>query len=219
MTTPRRDRKRKGSPEWIRLGELLAARRAELSPDYEGHGGRMAFARDRLPPTPKGNVNLRLAQDIELNGRENFTPPMLRDVIAPAYGVTYESIRRALEGGGLEPAAGPTGSASLPTLAPPVAMDEELEKAARPHIGMIGPANLAAVARGWDPPGDQLFEAGSWEAETWERLRRGFRDPYRRLWVIAATLGGEDVESGIRHGAAGLTGAALGRGSSAGGTA
>lgn len=100
MTTPRPDRKRKGSPEWIRLGELLADRRAGLSPDYEGHGGRAAFARDR-------GVNLKLIQDIELNARENFTAPTLRDVIAPAYRVTFESVRAALAGGDLEPAPEP----------------------------------------------------------------------------------------------------------------
>lgn len=118
MTAPRPDRKRKGSPEWVRLGEQLADRRADLSPDYEGHGGRAAFARER-------DVNLKLIQDIELNARENFTPKTLRDVIAPAYGVTYESIRRSLEeGGSLEPAPEDTPRPALHA-APEVPPDDQ----------------------------------------------------------------------------------------------
>lgn len=151
MTTPRRDRKRKGSPEWIRLGELLAARRAGLGPDYEGHGGRAAFARDR-------GVNLKLIQDIELNGRENFTPPTLRDAIAPAYGVTYESIRRALDGGELEPLPPPQASH---TFTPPLrgrklkALEDSDEPGLVPYLAEVA----AEVSRAMDEHGPDLTGA------------------------------------------------------------
>lgn len=222
MTTPRPDRKRRGSPEWVRLGELLAARRAELGPDYEGHGGRVAFARDRLPPTREGNVNLKLAQDIELNGRENFTPKILRDVIAPAYEVTYESVRQALEGGSLEPAPGGGTRPVLSAVADPadVPVPEEEREAAQPFADEIHGRLLTAAARTGnpDPPGDEIFEPGSWDAQSWDRLRRQW-PPLRRLWIIALAAIPDSGQPGRRHGsAAGLTSpeAALDRGNSAG---
>lgn len=89
-------RKRTGSPEWVSLGKELEARRTELDPAYFD---RAVFAKAR-------NINLKLAQDIERNARENFTPLTLRDIIAPAYGVTYESIRDAVAGGELAAAEG-----------------------------------------------------------------------------------------------------------------
>jgi hypothetical protein len=88
--TTRRDRHRKGTPQWIRLGELLAARRVELDPAYFDRG---VFARVR-------DINLKLTQDIENNARENFTPLTLRDKIAPAYGVEFASIQDVLNGDG-----------------------------------------------------------------------------------------------------------------------
>ena len=131
MTT-RPDRKRKGSPEWIRLGELLTIRRAELDPAWFDRG---VFAVAR-------GINLKLAQDIEKNARENFTPLTLRDVIAPAYGVTFTSIEAVLnEDGDLEPLPGtpahkPPRSLRLerqdtPALSavPPLPGDEQEEKA------------------------------------------------------------------------------------------
>lgn len=223
MTTPRRDRKRKGSPEWVRLGEQLADRRADLGPDYEGHGGRAAFARDR-------DVNLKLIQDIELNARENFTPKTLRDDIARAYGVTYESIRRALEeGGSLEPAPGPR-PALLPAGAPGdfdlaqmIPMPEEVREAAEPYARKFHALYVEAVARtgSTDPAGDEVFPAGSWDAQSWDRLRR-LMEPFHRLGIIAVANVPAAVPSGRRHGsAAGLTApeAALDHGTSAGGVA
>jgi hypothetical protein len=226
LTTPRRDRKRKGSPEWIRLGEQLADRRADLSPDYEGHGGRAAFARDR-------EVNLKLVQDIELNARENFTPRTLRDVIAPAYEVTYESIRRALEeGGGLEPAAAAGTLAAVPPAPLPagdidimelIPVPDEVREAARPYAVKFHRLYIRAVARtcSEDPPGDQVFDPGTWEATSWDLFRRQFPDTMQRLGIIAGASASGARAPGQHGTAAGLTAeeAALDRGNSAGGAA
>lgn len=93
----RRRRKSNGSPEWIRLGKLLKHRRAELDARYDGHGGRTTFAEDV-------SINLRRLTDLENNVRETFKPVLLQDEIAPAYRVTYESIRSVLdEDGDLAP--------------------------------------------------------------------------------------------------------------------
>jgi hypothetical protein len=67
------------------LGVLLAQRRAEL-----GYTHVPAFVRTRLPLTPSGNPNTRLAHDIEHAYRASFPEPRLRQ-IAQAYLVTYES--------------------------------------------------------------------------------------------------------------------------------
>ena len=85
---------------WGRLGELLRERRGELDLRYasEGRGGplgpepvgREAFAAER-------DINPKMAQNVENHDRENYTPVTLRDTIARAYGVTYESMLDVLE--------------------------------------------------------------------------------------------------------------------------
>jgi hypothetical protein len=117
----------------------------------------------------------------------------------------HGSVDLILSGGSPAPAsvvAEETPAAPPDRPVPPIAMDKELEQAAAPYIGRFGPDRLKAVADGWDPPGGQLFDPGSWEAQTWERMRRSWPDPWRRLWLIAATLGTENKESARQHGAA-----------------
>jgi hypothetical protein len=151
----RRDRHRKGTPEWIRLGELLAARRIELDPAWFDRG---AFAKAR-------GINLKLTQDIENNARENFTPLTLKEKVAPAYGVTIESVRAVLDDDGeLEPTPGspphkpPRSLRRDPqpepplhlTVVPPLPVDEEeavktLLEGPGERFPELSPANAAAV--------------------------------------------------------------------------
>ena len=205
MTTPKRDRRRRGSPEWVRLGEQLARRRAGLSPDYEGHGGRAAFARDRA-------VNLKLVQDIELNARENFTPRTLRDDIARAYQVTYESIRRALEGGTLEPA--PAVAAVPRVLDDGQLVDPGVIEMARqygidpddPDDPWIRPVReeiaAAVLAHGAGATGEQIFhgqDASHIESAIWDDPRMNRKSKEVFIAIMRANRAGH--EAGRRNSA------------------
>lgn len=70
-----------------RLGQLLQARREELDPRYHV---RKVFAAER-------GIHLRKAADIENVWREDIPPQTLREEVAPAYGVTYESVLDVLD--------------------------------------------------------------------------------------------------------------------------
>jgi hypothetical protein len=128
--TTRRDRHRKGTPQWIRLGELLAARRIELDPAYFDRG---VFARAR-------GINLKLTQDLENNARENFTPLTLRDKVAPAYAVHVTSLMDVLNGDG-DLVALPDS----PPHKPPRSLRAEPQ---RPHLAAVpSPEGTQAVLR------------------------------------------------------------------------
>ena len=73
-----------------RLGRLLIVRREELDPRYHV---RKVFAAER-------GIHLRKAADIENGYRSDFPPLTLKDEIAPAYGVTFESVLDVLNEGG-----------------------------------------------------------------------------------------------------------------------
>ena len=199
--TARRDRKRKGSPQWVRLGELLAARRAELDPAYFDRG---AFAQAR-------GINLKLAQDIENNGRENFTPLTLRDVIAPAYGVEYQSILSALDGGDLAAAPG-----TPPRRQPRSAEPRDLPRAS-PEMAIAMADRVAAfedlaqAARAAHPgerlSGTMVFPAGMPDAIWYwnEFAARGYAED--RLPSMVAGAMTLDEQKAVRDGrATGLAG-------------
>ncbi len=128
------DRKRTGTPGWVRLGRELEARRAELDPAWEN---RAAFA-------DATGANLKLIQDLERNDRENFTLLTLRDVIAPAYQVTYESILAVTAGtGDLEAAPGspPRRRREPPRPVPPggrFPATPAMQAAMAPHLVRLG---------------------------------------------------------------------------------
>lgn len=93
--------------DWERLGEQLTRRRVELDPRY---ANRTAFAAER-------GIDYRLAYDVEEAKRANFRPATIA-AIEVAYAVAPGSVRRALEGGDLEPLPAPRLSAvpRLPSL-------------------------------------------------------------------------------------------------------
>lgn len=197
----RRTRMPTGTPAWIRLGRLLEARRAELDPAYSGNGGRSAFARER-------GISLKMAQDIENNDRENFTGVTLRDIIAPAYGVTPESITAALDGGDLEPQAFPPPLTVVPPVNLELGPDDilpelspELRRQAAAHIPAIRDLVLKAVLTG-PLTGDRIFGAGSQEAIRWDILAdigqgdpSGPYSPALLIWMTAVARALE-AESG-----------------------
>lgn len=76
-------------PARQRLGVLLNERREELDPRYHDRG---VFETER-------HINYKLSQDIENvpEGRADSTPVTLRDKVAPAYSVTFESILAVLD--------------------------------------------------------------------------------------------------------------------------
>ncbi|MBF8186366.1 hypothetical protein ITP53_11510 [Nonomuraea sp. K274] len=76
---------------WIRLGELLTARRVEIDPRYTN---KRLFAGER-------GVNYRVISDIEAARRDNFGAPMLR-AIEVAYRLERGAIAEAIEQGPAE---------------------------------------------------------------------------------------------------------------------
>lgn len=161
-----------GSPQWVRLGRLLAHRRGELDLRFagsmQGYGGRTAFAE-------AWDVNIKLIEDLELNHRENFTPLTLRDQIAPAYGVTYESIQDALEGGDLVAAPG------TPPHQPPAGL-----RSRRPRKAAAMPPEASA----WTPP--PYYD----QART-DRIRPYAEPLHQRLAELRASGTGEPSGAGL----------------------
>jgi hypothetical protein len=182
--TDTRDRKRKGSPQWIRLGELLTVRRTELDPAYFD---RAAFARDR-------GINLKLAQDIENNARENFTPLTLRDLIARAYGVEYQSVLAALDGGDLVAAPGmpphkPRGLRPVPSLERgPDDLFPDIDPAIRPDVDRHVPVLNKLVrdaARTGPLTGSRIFPDNPHEAARWDWLAELSLSPWQLIRLMA----------------------------------
>jgi hypothetical protein len=79
---------------WGRVGGLLEVHRRYVL----GYENRRAFARER-------RINYKTTGDVETAYRANFGLGIVVDEIAPAYGVTPESIGYALDGGQLVPLA------------------------------------------------------------------------------------------------------------------
>jgi len=162
---------------WQLLGELLQARRQEL-----GFKFRPAFAKERLPPTPDGNPNVRLAADVEKAYRRSYPPGTLR-LLARAYGVTYESVEAVLRGdsGELAPEA---AAARPPDDTPPPYLRARGE-ADRPWFDEINERRVALALRGITAPsGAQMFGEGTDDAQLWDGIggRLEIRD---RVWFIA----------------------------------
>lgn len=165
---------------WVLLGELLQARRQEL-----GFRFRPAFARDRLPLTPDGNLNVRLAADIENNYRGGSYPPGTLRLLAQAYEVTYESVQAVLSGAAGSVAPAPAAApAEPPGWTPPV--DDATRIASdRPYADRIWERLRQLAARGITAPsGSQVFPPGSADARDWDGA--GSRlDLADRVWFIA----------------------------------
>jgi hypothetical protein len=179
------------SPEGRRLlGALLGQRRKEL-----GYTHRPAFARERLPLTPNGNLNTRLLADIEEAYRDTFPEDTLRQ-LAQAYLVAYDSLAavahlraRALAPVPQQP---PTGSV---TQLPPMT-DAVRRGADFPYFTRIEKRLRELAAAGFtDPDGTQVFllpspvnesdHIGSpGDAKAWDGI--GARlDIDDRAWLIA----------------------------------
>jgi transcriptional regulator with XRE-family HTH domain len=149
-------------------------------------------------------------------------------VVADHVGWTPDSPRSVLAGREPVPASGgerpdaaeiPAGTtrhddppAPLPAddtdLMQMIPMPEELREAARPYAVKFHRLYVEAVARtgSTDPPGDEVFEPRSWEAQSWDMFRRQFPDTLRRLGIIAGASLPDDRSPGQRHdSAAGLT--------------
>lgn len=178
--TPEPNRKRHAikapRERWLLLGELLEARRQELGYKY-----RPGFARDRLPPTDKGNPNARLVGDAERAYRPTFPPGTLRE-IARAYEVTYASLTAVLAGtaGELAPAAPAAPVAQLPPMT-----DAARVASARRWFDEINERRVALAARGiTSPSGTQMFPDAPEDAGAWDGIgaRMGIKD---RVWLIA----------------------------------
>lgn len=196
-----------------RLGALLTERREELDPRYYV---RDVFAAER-------GINLRMAADLEKGRPRNFTPVTLRDVVAPAYAVTYESITAAADGGDLEalpgtpahktrsprPAATPEQGGSRGPEAPPGFISEEMEEAAQPYADEIwrkllsldpGRAPRLADADMPDPGGAKLFGEGTQDAEYWDLIGRRGRTVRERTWLLATLQSREAAARGRQAG-------------------
>jgi hypothetical protein len=202
---PTRKPRKTGTPGWVRLGRLLQERRErELDPAWYN---RDAFA-------AAAGVNLRLAQEIELNRRENITPVTLRDIVAPGYQVTFESVeavRDEVPGADLEAAPGspprrarpatavPGPGASRIPASPPGFISDEMKQAALPFAEQIW-KNLLGLASGHvpapgddgipDPGGAELFGDGP-DAEDWDRYARRGLPLVDRMWLVAVLRASE----------------------------
>lgn len=137
---------------WERVGPLLAARRAQISPRY---ANRRAFAADT-------GINWRTLFDAEHAKRANFKTETL-SAFESAYELVPGSLARTLAGGDLEPAPDGPRLSPVPDPAPPLDLataDDALieamiaawpEKTAEDMVmkrGLRGVWNLYTVAHG-----------------------------------------------------------------------
>jgi hypothetical protein len=105
---------------WERLGRLLGDRRIEIAARYKN---KNLFAAER-------EINRRMVWSVESGARGNYEKDTLRD-IERAYMLIPGSIRRTLDGGGLEPDP-PVGPAPLrPVPAVPAAAGGTVEEVAQ----------------------------------------------------------------------------------------
>jgi len=168
------------SPEGRRLlGALLGQRRKEL-----GYTHRPAFARERLPLTPNGNLNTRLLADIEEAYRDTFPEDTLRQ-LAQAYLVAYDSLAAVahLRARALAPVPRQAPAASVTQL-PPMT-DAARIASARPYADAIQRRLRELAGQGdTDPTGTRVFPAAPDDAKAWDGI--GARmDIDDRVWFIA----------------------------------
>jgi hypothetical protein len=165
---------------WGRAGGLLAVHRRFTL----GHKTRRALAKAT-------GINYKTASDVETAYRTNFGLEIVVDEIAPAYGVTPESIGHALEGGQLVPLGDSPAQAGHPAPPPPadtpptpaallLALGPEMAARAQPYAREINrelrrwTAEYAQEHPGvpFDdiplPPGKDLFGDGTYEAQSWD---------------------------------------------------
>jgi len=166
------------------LGALLRKRRIEL-----GYTHRPAFIRDRLPLTPKGNLNTRLVADIEKAYRKDF-PDYTLEKLAAAYQVTYESVVAVayLRARALEP--GPAAPGLLPAVIPAgppgwLASDKKRSAADRSYADEIkGRLKLLRLQGVTAPEGEQIFGEGTDDARLWDKYAADW-EPRDVVWFIA----------------------------------
>jgi hypothetical protein len=173
------------------LGALLTERREELDPRYYV---REVFA-------PERGINLRTAADLE-NGRpRNFTPLTLRDVVAPAYAVTYESLLDAADGGDLlalpgspphrpprnvRPLRRPEpGTPATPASLPGFVTEEMRVRSAPGAVAIALELRKLALRGVAEPAGSDLFGPGE-DADLWDRAARKGMPLDERVWLLAA---------------------------------
>jgi hypothetical protein len=190
-----------------RLGAQLTERREELDPRYYT---REVFAAER-------GINLRMAADLEKGRPRNFTPLTLRDTVAPAYQVTYESVLDAADGGRLVavPGSPPVSAATPSSPAIPGSGDSRTG----PMLGMIADAapdddvapflkqvrtELAAAFAEYGPEftGSQAFTARH-EIDTWDNPRLGGAEKERLIATLrlfrSEGTGAEPARTGLRR--------------------
>jgi hypothetical protein len=167
------------------LGALLAQRRKEL-----GYTHWPAFARDRLPLTPKGNPNTRLLADIEKAYRSRFPEPTLR-LLAQAYQVDYRSLLDVahLRRNTLTPVSSPPAPAALPVPGEPpgwLAGDEARSGADRPFADEIRGRLKLLRAQGIPAPsGGELFPDSPADARDWDKYAADGWTIRDLTWFIA----------------------------------
>jgi len=203
------------SPNRRRLAELMEERRKDLRLRWQD----VAEA---------SGLSLKTLHSVRSSDRRvaELTKTGVEDGLRWEHG----SVDLILSGGDPVPLPATAEAAFSPSPAPDdidvmriIPVPEELREAARPYAVKFHRLYIEAVARtgSTDPPGDGVFEPGSWKAQSWDLFRRQFPDPLRRLGIIAGASVPDDRAAGRHGSAAGLTaaGAALDRGNSAGETA
>lgn len=182
-----------GPAAWVRLGELLLARRQVL-----GYDNRRQFVRERGEPL---GVNEKLVYDLEGGprwGRKGFSAGKLR-AVAEAYAVTLDSIADALGGGDLVPEAGAPLPAALPPAPPDSAVTafgadaiaraqpyaNEITRRWREWTAEYAAANPDIAPRDIPLPlGDDLFPDSPHDAHSWDHHAADL-DPDELVWLIA----------------------------------
>ena len=158
------------SPRRLRLlGELLRLRRAAI-----GYRHVPAFVRDR-------GINTRMAGDIEHGRRDTYTHPTLKDDVAPAYEVTYESMMAVVwsDAGELAP-AGENPAALQSPFADPARTDSN-----RPWYDPVNERRVRLAARGiTDPDGAQMFPDAPDDARAWDGMAVSI-PVGDKVWAIA----------------------------------
>lgn len=178
---------------WALLGKLLRAwRRTHL-----GYRYRPAFARDRIPLTLDGNLNIRLVQDIENNLRPNTYPAETLEAIAGYYGVGWESVLAVL--GREADALAPAAPLAPVTQLPPVTGAARIAANRRFYDEIKGRLDLLEARGVTAPSGRQLFPDAPDDAKTWDGIGARLDTDDDRAWFIADLRRREDARK--RNGA------------------
>jgi len=161
------------------LGNLLRLRRAAI-----GYRHVPAFTRDRP-------INTRMVGDIEHGRRDTYTHPTLKDDVAPAYEVTYESMLAVVwsDAGELVPAGEVPGEPAPPAAAPPDPSSPFADQARtdlnRPWFDPLNERRVRLAARGiTDPDGGQMFPDAPGDAEAWDGIAESITVG-DKVWILA----------------------------------